>query len=91
MTLRTLLRRVYGVRMRMLHERAAIWGDAKELDAVAFCWTGRTGKTVKRISDGQRTSDHVVNVLAAQISREGFCLERLMATYQEWTGGNDGK
>jgi hypothetical protein len=90
-TLRALLRRVYGVRMRMLHERAAVWGDANEMDSTAFCWTGRTGKTAKRISDGQRASDHAVNVLAAQISREGFNLERLQQTYQEWTGGHDGK
>jgi hypothetical protein len=86
-----LLRRVYGVRMRMLHERAAIWGDAKELDSTAFCWTGRTGKVTKNVTDGQQASDHVVNVLAAQISREGFCLERLKQTYREWTGESDGK
>jgi len=69
----------------MLHERAAIWGDAKELHGVRFCWTGRCGKMPKEYRDGDRSSDHLVNVLAAQCSKDGFDVDALMKTYAEWT------
>ena len=82
----------------MLHEKAALlnglatmWSDkATPLDEDTFCWTGSTsGKKTGSGSgnDGEKTDqDHIVNVLAAQINRDGvFILENVMKTYKEWT------
>ena len=82
----------------MLHEKASMlnglavmWSDkAKPLDGDTFCWTGDTEN--RRMGggsgeDGEKTDqDHIVNVLAAQINRDGvFNLENVMKTYEEWT------
>jgi len=88
-TLRSLLRRAYGVRMRMIHERTAIWGDGEKLDGQVFCWTGQMGKKSQTMRDGPRESDHIVNVLTAQFVREGFNLERALETYRQWTEGKE--
>ena len=83
--------------MRMLHERASMlnglavmWSDkAKPLDGDTFCWTGDTEnrRIVGSGENGEKTDqDHIVNVLAAQINRDGvFNLENVMKTYMEWT------
>jgi hypothetical protein len=82
----------------MLHERSAMlnglammWSDkAKPLDGDTFCWTGDTEN--RRMGggsgvDGEKTDqDHIVNVLAAQINKDGvFKLENVMKAYEEWT------
>ena len=70
---------------------AMMWSDkAAPLDGDVFCWTGST--EARRLSDGsglngeKTDQDHIVNVLAAQINRDGvFNLENVMKTYEEWT------
>ena len=84
--------------MRLLHERAALmngisvmWSDkVSPLDEEAFCWTGSTDK--RRTAggsgeNGEKTDqDHIVNVLAAQINKDGgFNLESVMKAYKDWT------
>lgn len=69
----------------MLQLRTALFVEADKFDAEAFAWTGRA-KTSKVEVKQDRVSDHVVNVLAAQIGRtRHFDVAAMMATYDEWT------
>ena len=79
------MRRVYGIRMKMLQLRTALFADPEKFDGEAFAWTGRA-RPPKQSARQDRPSDHLVNVLAAQMGRDGhFNIEALMATYIEWT------
>ena len=84
------MRRAFGVRARLLHERSATWGDGKDLDGEMFCWTGHTGADrgdKETIADGDSPQDHLVNVLAAEIGRNGghVDVDALLKTWKEWT------
>ena len=86
MTLRQLLRRIYGIRMKMLQLRTALFAGPDEFDPQAFLWTGRPRAGSPGGTSQDRPSDHVVNVLAAQLGRDGhFDVDRLMKTWNEWT------
>lgn len=92
------MRRVYGARLRMLHESAALMNGlglmrsekARPLDPDAFCWAartdGQTGWGAEVVTD-DTDSDHVVRVLAAQINQDGyFNVDSVLRRYAEWTG-----
>ena len=79
------MRRQFGIRMKMIQLRTALFAEADKFDPEAFCWTGRAQPRPEEASQ-DRPGDHLVNVLAAQIGREGtFDIDSLMATYKEWT------
>ena len=82
------MRRAYGVRLRMLHERTAIWGEADKLDPEAFCLLGISSKRVKgKFYDPQKS---VVNILAFKISR-GLSIEDALVEAERLIYGPDGK
>ena len=69
----------------MLQLRTALFSESEQFDPEAFAWTGRA-RPRKESAKKDRPSDHLVNVLAAQMGRDGhFNIEALMATYAEWT------
>jgi hypothetical protein len=71
--------------MKMLQLRTALFSDSDKFDPEAFAWTGRA-RAPKEAERQDRPSDHLVNVLAAQMGRDGhFNVEALMATYVAWT------
>ena len=60
------MRRAYGVRLRMLHERSAIWGESNKLDPELFCLLGIAGKGPKGKFDDPQQS--VVNILGYKMN-----------------------
>ena len=69
----------------MLQLRTALFAEPEHFDPEAFAWTGQA-KPRKESARQDRPSDHLVNVLAAQMGRDGhFNIEALMATYVKWT------
>jgi hypothetical protein len=92
-SLRELLRRMYGRRMAMLHLRTALFAGPEKFDQQAFLWTGLSGHEEKKTTcqGGDRPSDHVVNVLAAKIRETGDVkVEELLKLAAEWGMPNDG-
>lgn len=80
------MRRQFGIRLKMLQLRTALFAEADKFDPEAFCWTGLAQARPADIARQDRPSDHLVNVLAAQMGREGdFNIESLMSTYEKWT------
>ena len=88
------MRYCFGVRLRILNERAALLNGlslmmsdkAKPLDPELFCWSGIVQHVRQRYRDGDRPQDHLVAVLAAQISKDGVVdYDALMETYRKWT------
>jgi len=94
------MRYCYGTRLRILHERSSLLNGialfmsdkAKPLDPELFCWTGQVQYVAKQHRDGDRPQDHLVAVLAAQISRDGVVdYDALMETYKVWTEAPSGE
>ena len=78
------MRRAYGVRLRMLHERTAIWGEAKNLDPELFCLLGISGKGPKgKFHDPQKS---VVNILSFKMSR-GMTFEEALIEAERLING----
>ncbi len=72
---------------------ALMWSEkVSPLDREAFCWAGLVGsEQAKADVVEDDPSDHIVNVLTAQIDRDGyFNAENVMKTYREWTGQTEG-
>lgn len=96
-----MLRRCYGVRLKMLHEResllnglAMMWNEkAEPLDPEAFCWIGRviTAEDEPPLDKENDPQSHVVNVMAAEILRNGghVDVDALMKTWATWTGKDE--
>ncbi len=86
MSLRSLWRRAYGVRNRILHERNGIWGDAEKLDGETFCWTGGIGNRRVTIRPDDDPDLAVVDILAKKCMEVGgFNLDLMRAEYKRLT------
>ena len=79
------MRRAYGVRMRMLHNRTAMWGDADKLDGEIFCYTGGVGHG-KDLRPDDDPDLAVVDILAKKCMEIGrFDLDIMRAEYERLT------
>lgn len=79
----------YGVRLRMLHERQAIWGESKDFNPEAFCWIGDgTAKDRTPMEERNRDDGGVTNVLVAKImAADGKVdVDELLKVWHEWKG-----
>lgn len=80
------MRRCYGVRLRMLHERTAIWGESDKLDPETFCLLGISSKRVKgKFHDPQKS---VVNILVWKMNR-GMTIEEALVEAKKLIYGPD--
>ena len=80
------MRRSYGVRLRMLHERTAIWGEANKLDPETFCLLGISSERVKgKFHDPQKS---VVNILVWKMNR-GMTIEEALVESKKLIYGPD--
>lgn len=73
LTLRTLMRMAYGVRLRLLHQRTAIWTSGDVFEVRRFLWTGCLPGDEQQEEGSKPASkeDPLVDMLAAQVRIDG--------------------
>ena len=71
----------------MINLRNALFAEIDDLDPEAFCLMGRTMPLRRGAGKAGQDDpgDHIVNVLCAQVDRDGeFDLKALQKTAEEW-------